>query len=1470
MSERHGLNRKESHTKRAKQLESERKLDQKYRKQKSRCRMSQEQLLLENRKRLTRQITESMKRTQRQQDCRHKAAKHLKIDLDIKMSNIDNTIEVIRQRVLHEYLKVRFEHRKNGLLSETCKSCNRILFPDQVYKLKSQNLKTIVLGIGKENVLCYTCKMMLSKCKMPPRCSQNNLQTDPIPFALSTLSILERRYICRIQTYMTLIKLKPGDQFAQTGLAIHFPSNPSEVIRILPRQHKDIGVVCISGKYENFVRPSAIFAALLWLKRNNKLYRTIKIDWNVLSHSEKEIENILDLTEIGIIPVDYDFPNISVSEFSKQYAKVRLPRSLGPPVSFHDTAHAEALAFPWLFPRGRFYFDTKRQVTLSLLQYLQSRLLNRDPRFRLDIPYLVNCVNVYEKRVLGQLVSHWIRVRKENKESEAGLDLLTVKDIRNLTRNPDLTKNSFMFAKQLRGTAAFWKNELFSLLAKMRCLGAPDVFTTYSVDDIHWPELKENLKLDLGTEFKNMIDGVKRDPVVTAIYAEKRFKALIDDICKTKALGTVTDYHGRVEFQNRGTVHFHLFFWISDAPSIAKGSSHAELVQYIDKVILTQLPSEEDEDFYNLVKSRQSHNHTQKCQTKTGRCKYFFPRKQCGQTRILYECNRIRGKGTFYETKRNAGDELINPYNIHILKKWRANMDIQLVNGKEGLAYYVCKYVMKAEPTQLTDELAKAFHAMDMDGRLTEKGRMMRLGMILLKRRQMSTQEAAFRICHLPFVYSSRTVIKITTLLPEKRMRKLKKPSDIAEMSDECVDIFEDSILDVYRKRPNSQEFKKMCYYKFAQWYVKCPLGSNNMILTDKSACVRKKRHFACIRTSCISIHTNEYYYSLLLQFLPHREEFELVENYTNAKEAFLAKKHYLETNAGHSEKFFDEIIEAVARLRTTMALTELDEDDGVDDINELSEFSAIENTVDTHNLQVGIRADIDSDTFQAQQEVKWNSFKLNDMSENQLVKNIQSMSVDQKRVLRFIHKKLYETKEQIKIFLTGKAGTGKSFLIDTLVNWLRLSQSKFSGHDPVIVAAPTGIAAKNIKGRTLHSLLKLPVQRGKESDYSTKDTEPLPERTVKLIRTELKNKTFLIIDEVSMVGENMLININNRLCQILQSEAPFGGLHVLFSGDFLQLPPVKDRFCFKCPLFEMLTPIFLGKNLRQQSDSSWCKLLNRIALGDMNESDYKTLDSRKRTEEELDALVNIDLRLAATKAEVDDYNHTMQNEINSECTDLLAIDIFGVNDIASGHLADEDHVPKDDRDCGGLPKVLRISLGSKVMLIKNIGDGLVNGSMGTVHLLKTNSNHCVTVVYVKFDDSMSGVLLQDPNHEYSIPLERIKSEFLCNGRTINRYQFPLIPAWSVTIHKSQGLSLNKAIISVEKCFAPGQAYVAFSRVKSLEGVFIHGNICKTKNGGSIRVSDDAKEFLLGAKIRYKQEVKTYVKNYKVKSFCCL
>lgn len=369
--------------------------------------------------------------------------------------------------------------------------------------------------------------------------------------------------------------------------------------------------------------------------------------------------------------------------------------------------------------------------------------------------------------------------------------------------------------------------------------------------------------------------------------------------------------------------------------------------------------------------------------------------------------------------------------------------------------------------------------------------------------------------------------------------------------------------------------------------------------------------------------------------------------------------------------------------------------------------------------------------------------------------------------------------KEGHHILITGPGGTGKSFLVDHIRKQL----------PNTALTATTGIAAVNIGGRTYHSWSGMGL--GKETVDELVE-KVLKSRWCEAQRATIKRTKHLIIDEISMMGADHFVKLDQICRAIRQSDEPFGGIQLIMFGDFLQLPPVKDEYVFTSPLWDYLLPaVIVLTTIHRQKDKEFAELLHRVREAKHTKEDMVFLEGcgSKKLEQNLDD----QLILHSHNDAVDQFNKKMLNDI---CADEF---VFHANDSGKGA-----PLKALQRDCIS-PAELVLKSGARVMLTKNLGNGLCNGSLGTVVRLDKLQ------VWVQWDRLASVMKM---NHETWEVTDTVSRDVLAR-----RSQFPLRLAWAITIHKSQGMSLRSANIYLGKCFAPGQAYVALSRMESAEGM---------------------------------------------------
>jgi len=401
-------------------------------------------------------------------------------------------------------------------------------------------------------------------------------------------------------------------------------------------------------------------------------------------------------------------------------------------------------------------------------------------------------------------------------------------------------------------------------------------------------------------------------------------------------------------------------------------------------------------------------------------------------------------------------------------------------------------------------------------------------------------------------------------------------------------------------------------------------------------------------------------------------------------------------------------------------------------------------------------------------------------------------------------------------VFVTGNAGTGKSTLIHYLKTTIRRG---------LAVVAPTGVAALNVGGVTIHSLFQFPHKIHSERD-------------IKLCNRKLFAKLeLLIIDEVSMLRCDLLDSIDASLRRNRLKDIPFGGVQLLLAGDLFQLPPVVPRheetilkskgyqseyFFSACALQgNSLVPVELTSTYRQEN-ADFVALLNRVRLAEDLESVVAELNRRCAD----GGTFAPDVTLTCTNAKADEINTVELERLTTE-----AHSFTGTVEGRWGRI-EEDKLPS--------PLHLTVKVGARVMFTKNDEQGRrwVNGTLGIVSELGDGS------IGVKLVGSRQGTVYDVrpatwERHRYyhDSETDEVQSE------VVARYtQYPLMLAWAVTIHKSQGKTLDNVLVDLGYgSFAPGQVYVALSRCRSIEGI----RLARPIRESDIRCDPRVKRFYL-------------------------
>ena len=388
-------------------------------------------------------------------------------------------------------------------------------------------------------------------------------------------------------------------------------------------------------------------------------------------------------------------------------------------------------------------------------------------------------------------------------------------------------------------------------------------------------------------------------------------------------------------------------------------------------------------------------------------------------------------------------------------------------------------------------------------------------------------------------------------------------------------------------------------------------------------------------------------------------------------------------------------------------------------------------------------------------------------------------------------------------LFVTGKAGTGKTNVVKHIFSYCNENGKK------TVTVAPTGVAAKNAEGVTIHSFLKLNIDPYFPGMHN-QDLYNLDAEDTILV----KNLDIILIDEISMVRCDLLDKMDDVLKHYRNNEEPFGGVQIIMFGDLYQLMPVapkkewnqlnkyyKSPYFFSSKAIEKLDiPVFELKEIHRQDEREFVDLLNNIRIGRATSSIIKEL--KKRYIKGFDAGDQEGyIRLTTHNYKSNKYNQERLGQLSGVQKEFKAT-------IGDFYL-DKEFFPAD--------YILKLKRGARVMFLKNdnISRQYVNGTLGRVMSLSKNE------IIVKPDDSNVLITVQRQKwdfYRYIINKQTKKIERIPCGSFI---QFPLRLAWTITIHKSQGLTLDKVIIDAGKAFTYGQVYVALSRCRRFDGMVL-------------------------------------------------
>ncbi|XP_065826022.1 uncharacterized protein [Oscarella lobularis] len=853
-------------------------------------------------------------------------------------------------------------------------------------------------------------------------------------------------------------------------------------------------------------------------------------------------------------------------------------------------------------------------------------------------------------------------------------------------------------------------------------------------------------------------------------------------------------------------------------------------------------------------------------------CRFGFPKTLRKETTLEISPFGKPEQHTEAEIEHKRNDPRVNSHNRFQLEGWRANVDMQVIVSPYAVGKYIAKYATKSEPQSAT--LKETFKMITETMSTADPARnvVSKLLMKTVGERDYSAQETCHLIMGEKLVTSTRE-FKTLFLENKREVDPAAKPGRTATLP---------TVIEEYMRRP--VEIEDVCLLDYVSDYYINAKGKT--VRRHKSVVVRVAPRILCNKSN--KEQYEKYCYYQLMKFKPFRkldhltiEEEEAENEITDTDGETIplpstkAFKKFIRTA---SMKLVNRIelmedIESIVNIQMPFEETEedpnkaqkdeekdlgqkkiRDQDDwmklcrppnSADDFDEDDTRDSEFNQGDLAHYNWSEKLAqfpplSEAPKFVTEARKKSTSSKkdLVAAADSSLLQGNQKLAYDIVRSHNELTKSGFECKP-LRMIVCGSAGTGKSYLINCIKEMLG---------SECILAAPTGVAAFNIGGQTLHSLLRIPLQKTSFSDVQGPSLRDLQER--------FEDVRYLIIDEMSMVGRHQLSLIHRRLCQALPQGAceSFGGISLIFFGDMGQLPPVGDSPLYRSAATEgsatnqgrQLYMTFdvvvqLTKIIRQSGNDElqikFRDALQRLRDGCPSYEDWNDL-YMSRNFARHDQLGDVKtsfrdaVRLFACRENVAEFNFNCLKNSNKP----VAV-------INADHNCTEAKNANEE-DAGELYARVRLCEGARVMLTSNLWTemGLVNGSMGYVVAILYQPGAkppaLPTAVVVQMD-KYNGPTWGGERCVPICPIERTWPSSTGNRKSsCKRRQLPIQLAWAVTVHKSQGLTLDRAVIDIGKReFAPGITYVGFSRVRHINHCLIQGfdyarisNLSKSKS----------------------------------------
>ena len=843
--------------------------------------------------------------------------------------------------------------------------------------------------------------------------------------------------------------------------------------------------------------------------------------------------------------------------------------------------------------------------------------------------------------------------------------------------------------------------------------------------------------------------------------------------------------------------------------------------------------------------------------------------------------------------KRKPIECRVNPYMKDLLGVWKANHDIQYVLDAYACAMYIVSYINKSAKgmSRLMAEACREARK----GNKSLKESVRHIGNKFLNAVEVSAQEAAYLILQLHVSTKSRKCEFVPTALHTERTFLLKSKRELEAMPKDATNIEADNAIKRYARRHEALD--NFCLADFISKVVSVtkilPQNSNNesqvntesetqcnshednvedeidekQNVQEDQQCISKLRysinvgnHRVVLRTKPKilryvnynqKVDSENYYREQIMLFIPWRnEEQDLLKSHKTYQDHFKAMREKIQLKKIE----YDQNSELLEKVELATEAQTIDIfDDVCPNIESIEAKDSEKEPLTSKMYEFYKPKNRDHAFYDLGPDIGALSYEGNSIEivqtrlpEKDYLDLLSKLNGKQREIFtHIVHSIVNNPQDQLCLFITGGAGVGKSVLIRTLYQTLHRMCCSECGENPedtrILLCAYTGLAAYNINGSTLHNAFC--IEPNKKLKY-----KPLSDEKRNTLKIKYRYLTVVIIDEVSMVGSDMLSYLYLRLQEVKGNRQPFGGIHVLLVGDLFQLRPVGDSWIFAnrsgdySPLAANLWQEFfkmfeLTEIMRQKDDAPFAEILNRIREGRQTEKDISVLNSRSVSSKTADYQeLRNELHLFPCNAAVDAHNKDVYERATSQKTEIKCSDtVLGEDSKVIKEQILAQLKGKKSNDTGNLSEVLKVAVGLCYDTTHNISvhDGICNGTpciLRKIHHIE-NNNPIPSCLWVEFPERSIGKETRKENAYYYsrypeisqnwTPIWAIKRTFLFRRKAVVRQQFPLKASSGKTIHKAQGQTKSTVVIDMTSGSRPHQHYVAFSRVTSLHGLYL-------------------------------------------------